>query len=481
MIEFKKVEQKEWTILCNEVEIFDLKLISSSVTNKFHIITSFVTRVSKFCGDEFDNWFLDFLKEYTSDKTTRFPLLLENTSKIKKYVDSYFDNSEMDYGKFVDHKKAKKNTILFTADEIELIIRTSGYLKVYAIFSNSENLRLSQRLHKKIYNKLAEDILNSETVFNIFNIIKTKTFRYNLTDRYMWGYIKMIQCKSIDIYVVEYFNFIMNSILLLCEEDKNPITYFIGVIDESVKWLISSIYRSTIIYDDSISTEDIHNQSTHNLSAFTYNDTLGRLKGIAFEQIYESLERTSVTRFDQNPSDKLITEFQERMGSIEFVSPLVECFIYPILSKITTIPYNHFRTLTPEHAAVMSIYIKNIFKKVFKGDFKHIVSLLDYYPLTRPAIATSYTVKKVHEFINTNDDYQNFFGFGTKILPHRILNYFVGRISRISFCHIITGEMLPGIPLSKVETDMIRFYALFFANEHDQNLLKMKRIMNSHF
>jgi hypothetical protein len=297
----------------------------------------------------------------------------------------------------------------------------------------------------------------------------------------MWDYIKMIQCKSIDVHVVEYFNFIMNSILILCEEDKNPITYFIGVIDESIKWLISSIYKNTIIYDDSISTEDIHTQSTNNLGAFTYNDTLGRLKGIAFEQIYDSLERASITRFDHNPSDKLITEFQERVSSVEYVSPLVECFVYPLLSKITLVPYNHFRTLTAEHAAVMSIYIKNIFKKVFKGEYTNIITLLDFYPLSRPAIATSYKVKKVHEFINTNDNYQDFFGFGTKILPNKILNYFVGRISRISFCNIIDGSMLQGIPLSKVETDMIKFYALLFANKLDPELLKMKRIISTHF
>ena len=79
--------------------------------------------------------------------------------------------------------------------------------------------------------------------------------------------------------------------------------------------------------DDSISTEDIHGLNVNNLKTYSYNDTLGRLKGIAFEQIYEKLESNSIITFDEEPDDRLITNFQNRVNGIEFISPLAESII----------------------------------------------------------------------------------------------------------------------------------------------------------
>lgn len=481
MIKFEKSTTKEWLVSLGDKEILRLNLTSSSITNKFHIVSSFIERVSGSCGKEFDKWFVSLIRDYVENKEHRYPTLLKNVRQLKEFVDSYVDNSGIDFSQFVDESKAKKNSILFTADEIEMITRLSGYLKVYAIFSNSDNLKLSQRLHKKVYNKIAKEIMETDIIFKIFNVIKTKTFKYNITDKYMWDYIKMIQCKTIDVHVIEIFNFIMNSILILCEEDKNPITYFVGVVEESVKWFLRSVYKGSIIYDDSISTEDIHGLNINNLKTYSYNDTLGRLKGIAYEQIYEQLERASILTFDQEPDDKLIISFQSRVSTIEYVSPLCECFVFPILSRITAIPYTHFRTLSPEHAAVLSVYTMGLLKRIFRGDYKHLISLLGYYPTSQPAIATSYTVKKVHEYISVSNKQKNFFGFNTKILPHKILSYFVGRISRINFCHVVDGSKLSGIPLSKVELDMIRFYSLFFAGKLDSEIRNIARQMDADF
>jgi len=481
VITFEQVSQKEWKIMLSAEEILNLKMISSSVTNKFSIISTFIENVSKECGESFDIWFKTLIEDYATKKEYRYPTLLNNIEQLKGFVNEYMDKRNIDFDKFVDLTKVKKNSILFTPPEIELIARLSGYLKIYSVFSNSEKFKLSQRLHKKVYNKIAEEILRSDIVRKIHEVIKTKTFKYNLTDKYMWDYIEKIQCKTIDVHVIEIFNFVMNSILVLCEEDKNPITYFVGVVDESVKWFLRSVYKGTIIYDDSISTEDIHGLNTNNLKTYSYNDTLGRLKGVAYEQIYEDIERNSIITFDQEPNDTLITEFQSRVSNIKFISPLCECFVYPILSSITLIPYYHFTTLSPEHSAVLSIYTQRLFKEVFKSDFKNLISLLEFYPENQPAVATSYTIKKIHDYINQCDKHKNFFGFNTKILPHSILSYFVGRISRVNFHNILDGKSLTGIPLSKVELDMIKFYSYFFAGKYEKEIVKMRKIMNDDF
>lgn len=473
MVKFSKVSQREWVVLNDDKEEINLKLSSSTITNKFHIVTSYIENISSEIGPDFGEWFCNLLKD-CENSDERYFILVDNTEKLKSYVDLYMEKMNFDFSIFVDESKVKKNSILFTVDDIEQIIRLSGYLKLYSVISNSENLKLGQRLHKKIYNLIAKDIAKSELIYKIFNVIKTKTFRYNITDRYMWDYIKMIQCKSIDVHVVEIFNFIMNYILVLCEENKNPITYFVSVVEESVKWFLRSVYKSSIVYDDSVSTEDIHAININNLKTYSYNDTLGRLKGIALKQIHDELESENIK------SDSNITEFQNRLSMVEYISPLSECLVFPILSELTKIPYNHFKTLTPDHSAVLAVYTKKLLERTF-SDYTNLFSMLDYYPVDPTAMATTYKIKIANEHINLMNEVNNFYGFKTKILPHKILCYFVGRISRIKFKHTVTGKDLVGIPLSKIESDIVTFYTYYFAGEFKSKIDSMRRLMNIDF
>jgi hypothetical protein len=441
-------------------------------------VTKFIESVAECIGEEFSNWFMTFLVD-CQDQDKRAAIIINNIPNIKKYVNDYLSNKNFDYSQFVDESKAKKNSILFMPEEIFEIIKLSSYLKIYSIISNNENLKLGQTSDREIYNLLASEIVQTEVIRKIYDVIKTKTFRYNLTDKFMWEYIKNVQGKDIGIHVIEIFNFIMNHILILCEDDKNPITYFVGVIDESVKWFLRSVYKGSIVYDDSISTEDIQGINTDNLKTYSYNDTLGRLKGIAYEKIYELLQRQAMLVDETEINDENIITFHQRASEIEFTSPLCETLIFPVLSKMTKIPYYHFKTISPEHAAVISVYMQNLFRKVFNADYKELFNLLNFYPLKSPSVATTYKIKSIHEYVEIQDDTQNFFGFKTKILPHTMLCHYVGRISRVDFCDLLTGRRLGGIPLSKIEHNMIQFYTLYFADKLNNEIEMMRKFMNS--
>ena len=481
MIKFEKQAPKEWLVITDKYEPITLNLLSSTVTNKYHIVTEYIERVAQYNGDEFVDWLITLLKD-CEDEKRRPRVIISNLYKLKYYIDSYMDAMNFDYDQFVDLTKAKKHSILFKADEIREIIQFTGYLKIYSLISNNEKLRLGQTLHKEIFNILADSILDTKIIKKIYDVIQTKTFRYNLTDKFMWEYIKKVQGKDIGIHVVEIFNFIMKDILIICEENKNPITYFIGVIDESVKWFLRSVYKGSIVYDDSISTEDIQGTHTDNLKTYSYNDTLGRLKGIAYEKIYELLQKQTAVLTNGELSDKHIIEFHERASSIQYNSPLSESIIFPVLSKMTDIPFQHFRTLSPEHTAVIAVYIQTLFRKVFGGaDYGTLFSLLNFYPLKQPSVGTTYTIKRVHEFIDHQNETKNFFGFDTKILPNQVISHFVGRASRIDFTDILTGKSLGGIPLSKLESNMIQFFTLYFASKLDEKIGKMTKLMNYDF
>jgi hypothetical protein len=480
LIKFEQTGPKEWQLHYDEDERpIQLNLTASSVTNKYYLVTDYITRVAEFHGEPFSEWLIDLIKK-CMDVQTRAGAVVDSITQLKNYSDTYLDSLEIDYSQFVDVSKAKKNSILFQADEIQEIIRLSCYLKIYSLISNNEKLALGTKLHRTVYNKLASTVIETEVASKIFDVVKTKTFRYNLTDRFMWDYIKTIQCKDIGTHIIEIFNFIMNNIIILCEEDKNPITYFVGVIDESVKWFLRSVYKGTIVYDDEISTEDIHGIHINNLRTYSFNDTLGRLKAIAFDKIYERLDNENIMTIGDK-TDQYIIDFNGRLSSIKYISPLCSCLVFPMLSQITKISYVHFKTISPEHAAILSYYLNRLLEKVYKAEYRHLFSLLDFYPESQPSLTTTYTIKTIHDYIQIQDKTQDFYGFNTKITPHKIICHFVGRVSRINFTNLLTGQKLSGIPLSKVESDMVHFYTLFFAGQMQDKVEKMTLLMNADF
>jgi len=499
-MKLEKVEPKKWMITFNDWSL-ELNLISSpaTVTNSFHIVADFLLDMTEKDPD-FETWLRNFMFEYTklgvtqnesltpSDEilqqstTSRFDLIISEIETIKSAVDKYINSLEIDFNQFVDMSKAKKSSILFRPPEIEAIIKFSGCMKVYSLISNVASLKLDNRLHKRIYNEFAKNIQqDTDIVRKIYDVVKTKTFRYSITDKFMWDYIRTLLCKEIDDHVIEVFNFIMSSILVLCVPTKNPITYFVGVIDESVKWFLRSVYKDTIIYDDTMSTDELQTPRVDNLNAFCYNDTLGRLKGIAYKKLYAKIENDYNAEFRERDLEDEMTIFQERASSIEFVSPLCECITFPIISRLTNIPYHYFKTLPPEQAAVLTLYTKNLLEKEFGDQFESLFSMLDYFPRDQPSLTTTYIIKNTELYINLFNQHKDFFSFNNTNYLYKALCHFVGRVSRIDFTHLITGKKLGGIPLSKIEEGMIVFYINLFAGGYKKELDNMRKNMNSDF
>ena len=176
--------------------------------------------------------------------------------------------------------------------------------------------------------------------------------------------------------------------------------------------------------------------------------------------------------------DEFIVGFHERASAINYTSPLCETLVYPILSKMTNIPYHHFKTLSAEHSAVLSVYMQTLFRKIFGTEYKNMIGLLNFFPLRSPSISTTYKIKSVHDYIQIQQETMNFYGFNTKILPHNLLCHYVGRVSRVDFCDLLTGKKMGGIPLSKIEQDMIRFYTLLFSGKLETEVSEMTKLMN---
>ena len=58
-----------------------------------------------------------------------------------------------------------------------------------------------------------------------------------------------------------------------------------------------------------------------------------------------------------------------------------------------------------------------------------------------------------------------------------MIGTFVGKVARVNFVDVFTGEELNGIPVSKLETEMIQFYVLLFSNKLDDYMDKIREEM----
>jgi len=514
LINFEEiVPKKNYKFFINDDEIVDLELATpSSISNRFDLIAGFVRDMSKTLGEEFDSWFSNFFRELYKNtcsycrrfddeskcvkaiesqerknkklreedvadiisvchmlpynEKVRAKLIYDNVEEIEKWVDKYLDILNYDFSIYVNEDKIRKTSIVFGKEEIEKIMRLSSYFKIYSIIFNSENLKLDIRIHKKIFNKFLEKI-DKSIIEKIFEIIRTKTFKYKQTDNFMWEYIKMVQGKEIETYIIEIFNFLMNNILVLCRMDKNPITYFVTVVDSAIIWILRSVYKASIIYSDEISSTDIQTIKINNLSSYSYNDTLGRIKIISYDWVYKKLEEESRKKPKTNPN-QLITEFHSVISRVTDESPLISSLVYPLLSKLTNIPYRYFKTLNNEQAIVLSAYVKHLLTRTFKDKFQNLFRLLECYPEGSVPITTSFQLEYLEMYINLYNKIKEYMGFDTCTYQYDMYRYIIGRLARIKFMNIYSYERQP-VDIKSVEWDAIHYYTYYFAGFYDEN------------
>lgn len=461
-IERSPENKKSWIISYND-ETLKFTNANITVNNKFEIIADYIHSFIEKYGDEFASWYFNLINSVLNANTEylKHDILAENIDQLKTFVKNDIASKNIDFESFLNKKKIKDNSIVFQPEEVMSILTVSNYLKLFSPFYCFSEFHINRNTKKKFYNILIEDI-PEETLQKLFNVIKSKTYRYNLTDKYMWEYIKNLLCKDINDHIMEIFNFIMNNILVLCEDDKNPITYFVSVINETIRWFLRSVYKDSIIYKDSVSMEDLHSTSSDNLIVYAYNDTIGIIKSIAFERIYSEIEDHYSSFFvNQDP----IVEFQRNIENIKYISPIAEHIIFLLLSKITKIPLYHFQVISAKHAAIICGYFYYLLKNSeFFNEFPNLIKTMIYYPTVEPVVSTTYSIKNVEYYLETQKEMKNFLTWNNKVLPYDFVSFFVGRMVRLNMKHLITNKSMVGIPLNKLELDMISFFTSYFSD-----------------
>ncbi len=458
MIEFVETAKRKYDlfIIKNDQKelVAKLDLKYNPIVNKFFLLAEYIQECSKLLGEDFDNWYCNLVKNYR-DSNYDYQILKSNLPALKDWSNKCLEGMNVDFNNYINKSKASKNSIFFDAEEIKSIIEVSNYLKIYYSLVLDVNMNLSNHLHKDAYNYLVSPISTNDIIYKLFKIVSFKTFEYNRTDRYMWDYLESIYCKTADVHIYHMFNFVMNNILVTCSPKQNPIPYLISVIDESIKWILRSIYKDQIIYSDSISTQDVYAiQGKDNLSSYAHNDCVGKILISAYNQL-EDVGVSDIEAF------KTLLQGQTEM------SLFANYITYPILAKVLEIPYRHFMTLSVSNAYMLNIFLYSILSDEFKKEYPIITKMLLYYNKQRPIIKTTYKLKSIDVLTRTLD---TFIGFKNYDVPYDQYSSIIGKISRNTYSSFITGQDIASFPLAKLEGDFIRFYNNYFKHNGFEEL-----------
>lgn len=473
MIKFNCPEKRKYDLVKvmengTETVIHNYNLIYSPGSNKYDVLFNFVKDMCNTLGEECENWYINLIQNYKAEQD--FEIIRSAIPKIQEYCDKYLNILNINFDGYIDKSKASKSSIFFDSHEIEEIIRVSSYLKVYYTLYKDMNLEISQRFNNQVFQVLIKRLVDSPIIIKIHKIVSSKTFEYNQTDKCMWNFIKNMLCRTPDMHITNIFNFVVNYILVTCEIDKNPIPYLISVIDESIKWILRTTYKDSVIYTDSIATQDINNVvGRDNLKTYAHNNTIGHLCVIAYDLIEDIFGEDA----------ERIEHFKSQIESIKELSIVSECITYPILSKLLDIPYRHFLTLSVTTSYVLNALLFKLMEDTyFEENYPCIRKILLYHNTHRPITKTSYKIKNLMHFIGSFD---HFLGFKNRATVNDIYSQLIGRITKNEYIDFITGNIVPNFQVSQLETEFIDLYNKYFSGKLDEHLDVLRQKIDIHF
>lgn len=468
MIKLTEVDKRQYQLTQvdengKETVIHNYNLIYSPGSNKYDVLFSYVENMCNTLGKECEDWYINLVKDYAEKQD--FIIIKNNIPQLKKYCDEYLEKLNINFEGYINKSKASKNSIFFDSKEIHEIVKVSSYLKVYFTLYKDMNMDIPQRFNNQIFQSLIETLVNSPIIIKIHKIVSSKTFEYNSSDKYMWMYIKNMVCRTSDMHITSIFNFVINYIIVTCETDKNPIPYLISVIDESIKWILRTTYKDSIVYNDSIATQDVNAVvGRDNLKAYCHNNTIGQLCVMAYNALEELFE-------DDERKDAKIEDFKSRIECIKETSIVSECITYPILSKILDIPYRHFQTLSISTSYILNILMYKLMEgTIFEEKYPYMRRILLYHNTMRPIIKTSYKIKNLNKFVESFD---HFIGFKNRTAAYDIYSLLIGKITKNEYVDFITGNQITNFSVNQLENEIVDFYNKYFSGKLDEDLDKI--------
>lgn len=451
----------------NEESILaELDLINHSITNKFQIV---IDLVDEMCAEieGFEGWFKILLMNYISSKNSE--LVYESVDKYLEFSEKYVDSKNIDFNNFVNLSKVSPTSIVFYPEDIRALAISSTALKLYSILFCDIELRLPDNMHKKVYDGLIQPCVEREVTVKIFQLIRSRTYRSSITDRYIWGFIKTVLFEDPDSYVMTIFNFLLEKILALINIEQNPIPFIIGTADDSIKWLTRSLFKDRTIYGEIFGgTEDLYGSSLSKESFYIFccNDTIAKAAKCGMD-LLES---------EYNLDDNEFSDVQGRIEKVNHLCPAVLYVTFPIASRVLEVPYKFLLTIPPKHSVLIGLFLYVIAEEILSSRFPALSEFLISCPKDN-LIYTKSQYKMRHVILVINDP-NPIFGFSSPYFKYKLLSAIIGILnaSKKNLVDTVTGDRLRRVRNFCLEDEVTRFYNELYSGRLDstfENIRKM--------
>jgi len=525
--------KRKWNLVYIEDEeetvIVELTLVTSSLTNKFIVIQKLFEEMNDIVP-EFSGWYRDIVREYI-DSGYNAEIIMDSVPEMINMASEYLENKTVfnrdnvevplltHFESFVDLKKASKTSILFEVADIKAISLTSTALKIYSIFCYDVNLKVPENIDRLIYDKMIHPCVEAGTTTKIFELIRSRTYRSSITDRFMWDMIKLMVSETPESYVMTTFNFLMKNLISIISVEKNPVLYLIGTIDYAIKWLMASAYEDKIIYGEAFgSSEDIYGSGVSKESFHLYccndviakvasagmfclenqwglndlraeqQETSGRLLELkenvpASSPEYKELDRKNEKLFEElNKLEGGLAQSRDRIDALTYLFPPMRLLTLPIASRVFEIPYKFLLAAAPKHVMLMGIFLYELTDGIMREDFPILSEFLISCPENANFLSTrsSYKIRNLEFILN---DKNPIFGFNSKSLKFEIMSSICGVLSasKKNVVSVIDGSKLSKITYLDLESDVTEFYIKLYSGNLDKIFDKMRSKSNEYF
>ena len=481
MIILKKDEEKKrvWNLIsANSGEIQDiieLHLIPSSLTNKYEIVQELIDDIQKQdIGINFEEWIFGIINEYINSGRNS-EIILEKMNEILDVSKKYVLSKNINFKKFANVEKKTKTSIMFMDDDIEAVAISSTALKLFSLIGSDETMKLHENIHKKCYDILISPCLERDSTTKIFQLIRSRIYKSSITDRYMWDLIKMFISETPESYIMTVFNFLMINMLSTLSIERNPIPFIVSIIDDSLRWMMRTVYKDRILYNESYGgVDDIYGNSMSKESFYVYccNDVVSKAAKAGME----------ILENEHGISEEQFTRIKDRLGGLDFMTPAIKLVTLPIASKIFEIPYKYLLTCPPKHALLVGIFLNYAGLGLLDDKFPIVSEFLLACPedISFMSTTSSYKIRNLDYIINDN---RTLFGFKSKKLKFDVMSSVCGILSasKKNLINSITGKALKKITFNSLEDDIILFYSQLYNNELDGMFSQMRTKVDAYF
>ena len=455
--------------------VIDLSLIAHSVSNKFSVVGDLISEMCTSING-FESWFSSLVKTYVSSNYNS-EILVENADNFHSYAEQYIVTKNINFDNFVDLEKKSKTSIIFYAEDIRAISVSSTALKLYSFFSCDNQLKLPDNLHRKVYEVMIRECIDREVTTKIFQLIRSRTYRSSITDRYMWDFIRMMISETPESYVMTVFNFLMKSIVILIDVEMNPVPYIISTIEDSIRWLMRNVYKDKIVYGEIFGgTDDIFGSSLTKENFYLYccQDVIGKAAKIGMD-IIDNNDSVDETKYEK---------VREQLNSIGYMFPSALLITLPIASKVLEIPYKFLLTIPPKHAVLIGVFMHELCKGVLDERFPILTEFLMGSPRSENNVTfitkSSYKIRNLELVIN---DPNLLFGFSSRTLKFDVMSSIVGIISasKRNLVNLITNESLNKTTYYNLESDLCLFFSEMYSGKLDPIFEILKEKADNYF